>query len=134
MGGDSVKILPSTGAFIGRVNGRDPRAFLGIADRLDTDACEFMMYESFYGREEAVLSDFMATGLSFPVFHIEKRVGEYVGLGGEEDLSEARRRFLVNCRAAARLAMTGRQVTVGRTLPEGQLFRRVVDFEEEKLF
>ena len=35
------------------------------------------------------------------------------------------------CRAAARLAREGRQVTVGRILPEGQVFRRVMDFEED---
>ena len=123
-----MKILPSTGAFIGRVNGRDPRAFLGIADRLDTDACEFMMYESFYGREEAVLSDFMATGLSFPVFHIEKRVGEYVGLGGEADLSEARRRFLVNCRAAARLGARKMVFHLWNGLPSDRAFARHLSF------
>lgn len=98
-----MRILPSTGAFIGRVNGRDHRAFLGVADRLDSDAFEFMMYEAFYGRTDAILSDFLATGLSFPVFHIEKRVGELIGLGGEENRREADRRFLENCRAASRL-------------------------------
>jgi ATP phosphoribosyltransferase regulatory subunit len=35
------------------------------------------------------------------------------------------------CRAAARLAREGRQVTVGRALPEGRVFRRVVEFEED---
>ena len=98
-----MRILPSTGAFIGRVNDRDHRAFLGVCDRLDASAYEFMMYEAFYGREEPILSDFLATGLSFPVFHVEKRVGELIGLGGEENAREARRRFAVNCRAAVRL-------------------------------
>ncbi len=98
-----MRIFPSTGAFIGRVNGRDHRAFLGVADLLDSDCFEFMMYESFYGRTDAILSDFLATGLSFPVFHIEKRVGELIGLGGEENRREAERRFLENCRAAVRL-------------------------------
>ena len=97
-----MKILPSTGAFIGRVNGRDPRAFLGIADRLDTDACEFMMYESFYGREGAVLADFLATGLAFPVLHVEKRIGELIA-DPTADPEEPYRRFRANCEAAARL-------------------------------
>ena len=119
-----MKILPSTGAFIGRVNRRDPRAFLGIADRLDTDACEFMMYESFYGREEAVISDFLSTGLSFPVFHVEKRVGEYIGLGGEEDIREADRRFLVNCRAATRLGASKMVFHLWNGLPSDRAFAR----------
>lgn len=98
-----MRILPSTGAFIGRVNGRDHRPFLAIHEGLDADAFEFMMYETFYGREDAVLGDFLATGLRFPVFHVEKRVGELVGIGGDENLREAEARFLANCRAAARL-------------------------------
>lgn len=98
-----MRILPSTGAFIGRVNGRDHRAFLSVADRLDADSFEFMMYETFYGRTDGILPDFLATGYTFPVFHIEKRVGELIGLGGEENRREAERRFLENCRAAVRL-------------------------------
>ena len=95
-----MNILPSIGAFIGRVNGRDHRAFLSVADRIDADAYEFMMYESFYPNADAILGDFCATGLSFPVFHVEKRLSEYIAAG---DLSEALSRFSVNCRAAARL-------------------------------
>ena len=98
-----MRILPSTGAFIGRVNNRDHRAFLGISDRLSASSYEFMMYEAFYGREEEILGDFLSTGLSFPVFHAEKRIGELVGLGGEENLAASYARFRVNCRAAARL-------------------------------
>lgn len=128
MGGDTVKILPSTGAFIGRVNGRDPRAFLSVADRLDTDACEFMMYETFYGREEAVLSDFLSTGLAFPVFHIEKRVGEFIGLGGEEEEREARERFLKNCRAAARLGAKTLVFHLWNGLPSDRAFSRHLAF------
>ena len=52
-----IRILPSTGAFIGRVNGRDPNAFLRVADLLDASAYEFMMYEAFYGRTDAILDD-----------------------------------------------------------------------------
>lgn len=97
-----LQILPSTGAFIGRVNGRNHRLFLEIADTMTADAYEFMMYESFYGKEDAVLSDFLATGLSFPVLHVEKRIGELVALG-TPDPDEPYLRFHSNCRAAARL-------------------------------
>ena len=98
-----MTILPSIGAFIGRVNGRDHRAFLSVADRIDASAFEFMMYESFYPRADAILDDFCATGLDFPVFHVEKRLSEYIATGEKADLSEAYSRFSVNCRAAARL-------------------------------
>lgn len=96
-------ILPSIGAFIGRVNGRDHRAFLSVCDRIDAAAYEFMMYESFYPRAEGILDDFSASGLSFPVFHIEKRLSEYIATGTADDRQEALSRFEINCRAAVRL-------------------------------
>ena len=98
-----MTVLPSIGAFIGRVNGRDHRAFLAVADRIDASAYEFMMYESFYPNADAILGDFCATGLSFPVFHVEKRLSEYIATGTADDYSEAIARFGVNCRAAERL-------------------------------
>lgn len=96
-------ILPSIGAFIGRVNNRDHRAFLSVCDRIDAEAYEFMMYESFYPNASGILDDFCATGLSFPVFHVEKRLSEYIATGSVEDRREALSRFEANCRAANRL-------------------------------
>ena len=119
-----MRILPSTGAFIGRVNNRDHRAFLGVIDRLDAASYEFMMYEAFYGREEGILSDFLASGLSFPVFHVEKRVGELVGLGGEENCRTALARFSVNCRAAVRLGAEKLVLHLWNGLPSDREFSR----------
>ena len=98
-----MTVLPSIGAFIGRVNGRDHRAFLSVAERIEASAYEFMMYESFYPRADAILDDFCATGLSFPVFHVEKRLSEYISTGTADDYAEALSRFAVNCCAAERL-------------------------------
>jgi sugar phosphate isomerase/epimerase len=123
-----LRILPSTGAFIGRVNGRDHRPLLSVIDTITAEAYEFMMYESFYGREEAVLSDFLSTGLAFPVFHIEKRVGELIGLGGEEEEREARERFLKNCRAAARLGAETLVFHLWNGLPSDRAFSRHLAF------
>ncbi|MBQ2719809.1 MAG: sugar phosphate isomerase/epimerase [Clostridia bacterium] len=95
-----MQILPSIGAFIGRVNGRDPHAFLRISDRLEAEAFEFLMYEAFYPRLSEILGDYRASGLSFPVFHIEKRIGELVTLG---ELANATDRFERNLEAAATL-------------------------------
>ena len=97
-----LRILPSTGAFIGRVNGRDHHPLLSVIDSIPAEAYEFMMYESFYGREDAVLADFLATGLSFPVLHVEKRIGELVA-DPAADPEEPYRRFRTNCEAAVRL-------------------------------
>ena len=122
-----MRILPSTGAFIGRVNGRDHRAFLSVSDILHADALEFMMYEAFYGREDAILSDFLATGHTFPVFHVEKRVGELVGLGGDGNLREAEARFSANCRAAVRLGAEKLVFHLWNGLPSDRDFPRHLD-------
>lgn len=95
-----MQVLPSIGAFIGRVNGRDPHAFLRVAPTLDATAFEFLMYEAFYPTIDTILGEYRATGYAFPVFHAEKRIGELVTLG---DRAEAERRFLVNLEAAATL-------------------------------
>ena len=117
-----MRILPSVGAFIGRVNGRDHRAFLSVADRLDADAFEFMMYEAFYGREDGILRDFLATGLRFPVFHVEKRVGELIAAEDGEGLSEVRSRFLCNCRAAQALGAEKLVLHLWNGLPSDRSF------------
>ncbi len=126
-----MRILPSTGAFIGRVNNRDHRVFLGAYDRVGASAYEFMMYESFYGREDAVLSDFLASGLSFPVLHVEKRVGELIGLGGEENLRESLRRFRTNCLVAVRLGAEKLVLHLWNGLPSDRNFPRHLDAYRE---
>lgn len=121
-----MQILPSIGAFIGRVNGRDHRAFLGVADALDADAYEFLMYETFYDRLDPILGDFLVTGLSFPVFHAEKRIGELL-VEGDEGWREAARRFAVNCRAARRLGADKLVLHLWNGLPSDNDFLRHVE-------
>lgn len=118
------EMLCSTGAFIGRVNDRDHRGFLRIADSLTADAFEFMMYESWYEKAGAVLSDFIAGGYRFPVFHVEKRIGEYIGLGGEENRKEAEKRFSLNCEYAARLGSEKLVLHLWNGIPSDRNFQR----------
>ncbi len=121
-----MQILPSIGAFIGRVNGRDPGAFLGVCDALDADSYEFLMYETFYERLDPILGDFLATGLSFPVFHAEKRIGELL-VAEEEGWREAERRFAVNCRAAHRLGAKKLVLHLWNGLPSDNEFGRHIE-------
>ncbi len=121
------EILCSIGAFIGRVNDRDHRAFLRIADRLAPDAYEFLMYEAWYEREKAVFADFLASGLSFPVFHMEKRIGELIGLGGEENAREAERRLIKNCEYACRLGSKKTVLHLWNGLPSDHHFPRHIE-------
>lgn len=95
------KVLCSTGALIGRPNGRDYRLLEGCMDRLHCDGFEFMLYDSWYPEIDA-LSVFLGK-LSLPVsvFHCEKRVGELIGRNEPGDMEEALSKFRVNCELAS---------------------------------
>lgn len=90
----------STGAFIGRPNGRDFRLIEKYAPLIDCDGFEFMFYDTWYGREREITDFLNGTGLKFPTYHCEKKIGEIIA---EENFSEAYRKFEINCRTAAKI-------------------------------
>ncbi len=97
------RVLCSTGAFIGRPNGRDYRLIKLCADSMDCDGFEFMMYEDWYDKRDEI-EEFMKT-VSKPVvtFHAEKNVGELISRNEPGDTEEAVRLFRMNCDMAKRL-------------------------------
>lgn len=94
------EILCSTGALIGRPNGRDYRLLKPLAKQLSCDGLEFMMYSSWYGETKDLLQVLSELPLPIPVMHCEKHIGERIGQGGEENLKEALRLFEINCQLA----------------------------------
>ncbi len=98
-----AQILCSTGALIGRPNGRDFTLLKAFVPQLDCDGFEFMMYDSWYDKTEALLATLQELPCSFPVMHCEKSIGELLSLPGEENLSEAKHRFSVNCQIAQKI-------------------------------
>nr|MDE7299164.1 TIM barrel protein [Lachnospiraceae bacterium] len=52
---------------------------------------------------ERVAEEVAGLGLSFPVFHVEKRIGTAVSRNEEGDLAEAARLFEINCCVAERI-------------------------------
>ncbi len=96
-------IYVSSGAFIGRVNNRDPAGFLRIAPGLACDGFEFMFYGNWYDDIGAIVDRFRRLERPFPVLHVEKSVGELLSDGSASGRREALRRFRVNCRAAEAL-------------------------------
>lgn len=97
------QLLCSTGALITSRNGRNYRLLAEIAERLECDGFEFMMYDSWYDAWERVAEEVAALGLYFPVFHVEKRVGTAISRNEEGDPEEAARLFEINCRMAERV-------------------------------
>ena len=97
------KVLCSTGALIGRPNGRNHKLLAEFAGRLCCDGFELMMYDSWYEELEQVIADILEMKLYIPVVHCEKTIGQAISVGGEEKLREALRLFEVNAAAAAKL-------------------------------
>ncbi len=97
-------IYVSSGAFIGRVNGRSPTPFLQIAPSLRCDGFECMLYEAWYDRLDEVIEQFAMSKLSFPVLHVEKSIGTVIGVGESGYRKTALDLFEKNCQAAKRLS------------------------------
>ncbi len=91
------RVFASTGAFIGRPNGRDFRLIGELAPKVRCDGFELMFYEDWYGLEKEI-SDFLTTlGIGFPTFHCEKKIGELLA---QEKFDEALEKFEANCLVA----------------------------------
>ena len=94
------KILCSTGALIGRPNGRDYRLLKQFCPQLDCDGFEFILYSTWYDQIDALTAFLKEIRLNIPVMHCEKSMAEHITRGGEEELEEAFRKFEINCRLA----------------------------------
>ena len=94
------KILCSTGALIGRPNGRDYRLLKQFCPQLDCDGFEFILYSTWYDQMEELTAFLQGLKLNIPVMHCEKSMAEHITAGGEDELKEAFRLFEINCRLA----------------------------------
>lgn len=97
------KVLCSTGAFIGRVNGRNHRLIIEYAEKIHCDGFEFMMYDSWYDTIDEIAGDLVNRGVCFPVLHVEKSIGELLSRGDEGDLPIVYELFTKNCNMADKL-------------------------------
>lgn len=91
------EVFVSTGAFVGRLNGRDHRLIPPLAKNIVCDGFELMFYKDWYDNADGIGGFLKSSGLRFPTFHCEKGVGELLA---KEDFNEAFRLFEINCRAA----------------------------------
>lgn len=97
------QILCSTGALIGKPNGRNYRLLEESAAKLDCDGFEFMMFDSWYDEADEVVSYMKGIGLNIPVMHCEKHIGEAISRGADGDLEDALLKFEENCRVAEKI-------------------------------
>ena len=94
------QILCSTGAIVGRPNGRDITLLEQALERLDCDGYEFMMYDSWYDKLNDIRTFMRSFPAPVPVFHTEKTIGERLSRGTDVDTAEALRLFEINCELA----------------------------------
>ena len=94
------RILCSTGALIGRPNGRDYHLLKEFCPQLDCDGYEFILYGTWYDEIKELTGFLKELRLDIPVMHCEKSIAEPIARGGEEETREAFRLFEINCRMA----------------------------------
>jgi len=90
-------ILCSTGALIGRPNGRDFTLLRHCKEQLSCDGFEFMMYDSWYDKQDTLRKYIAELEVSIPVFHAEKSIGECISRNENGDTDTALTRFETNC-------------------------------------
>ncbi len=100
-----ARIICSTGALIGRANGRDYRLIAPCVDQLQCDAYEFMLYESWYDQLDAIAAFLKHLSIDIPVMHCEKKIGESISKNGPGDWEGAKEKFLINCQMASLLGV-----------------------------
>lgn len=70
------KILCSSGAIIGKPNGNDYRLLKEFVPRLECDGIELMVSSSWYRDLDDIISTINSYGISIPVIHSQKSLGE----------------------------------------------------------
>lgn len=94
------QILCSTGALIGKPNGRNYKLLEDLFTQLSCDGFEFMMYSSWYEEAGEIIGYLQEMKLPVPVMHCEKHIGEAISRDGEGDWDEALWKFEKNCEIA----------------------------------
>ena len=97
------RILCSTGALIGRPNGRNYYLLKDCVERIDCDGFEFMLYDDKYDKIDETAELLTSLKKPFPVFHIEKGVGDLVSRNEPGDTELACKMFEINCDLAKRI-------------------------------
>ncbi len=93
------EILCSTGALIGRANGRNYRLLEEFSKILICDGFEFMIYGAWYEEFDRLMEFMKSQNFNIPVIHCDKLIGQLIS----EENEEAFENFELNCKAAKEL-------------------------------
>ena len=95
------RILCSTGALIGRPNNRDFTLLNFCHGKVACDGYEFLMYDTWYNCLDELKQFVTCFPASFPVFHVEKSVGDLISRNHVGDTEKALTLFDCNCSLAS---------------------------------
>jgi len=93
----------STGAFTGRINGRNYRLAIDYSDKLECDGYEFMIFTEFYDEMDKIVNLYISNQLKIPVMHFEKNIGDLLSTPENENLEKALEKLKINCEIANKL-------------------------------
>ena len=96
-------ILVSTGALIGRPNGRDYRLLKELTKKIRSDGFEFMMYSTWYGQEDHIVDFLKSNSINTPTMHCQKSIGESISKGSALDTKDAFEKFEINAKMASEI-------------------------------
>ena len=128
------EIFLSTGAFTGRINGRDPHLLTRFHRHLDCDGFEFMLMSNFDPVMSELISEYRAEGIRIPILHARKELGDHLSTPEETFFRKAKDLFRQNCEVACALGAT-RLVVHGWGVPDSDsypemLYARIPALEE----
>lgn len=98
-----MRVLCSTGVFTRTSDPRSHEAILHYGSQFAVDGYEVIVYPGWYAALDEVSQALRASGLAFPVVHVEKGVGEKFGSGEVSVRAQGVADFERNCDFAQRL-------------------------------
>lgn len=129
-----MKVYCSTGAFIGRVNGLNHRLLTDYGHMLNCDGFEFMLFRPWYEKLNAVIADLKSCGLSYPVMHADKSIGDMISSCEDVDFEKCIDVWKINMETACAIG-AGKVVTHIWGIPDSdkyleRLYERVLRLRE----
>ncbi len=105
-----AEILLSTGAFTGRINGRNHRLAIDYYEKLKCDGLELMLFPAWRERMDGILSDYVKSGVRIAAIHAEKETGVLMSDGTDEAWERCRALVIDNCETA--IALGAKKIVV----------------------
>ena len=98
-----TEIYLSTGAFIGRKNGRNHRLLLDYQEKIECDGFEFMFFSSWYEIIDVIKRDYKSNNVNIPIVHTDKSIGNLFSSNVKSDIAKSYDLMKINCEHAADL-------------------------------